>query len=307
MNQLALFLPDNPGPPEFEPLPALLEADMSAAGEFIRDAAAASTRRAYRSDWRLFTAWCTTRGAEPLPATPAIVAAFLATEVHRGTKAATITRRAAAIRYAHRLAGHEPPTSAEAVRATMKGIRRTIGTAKEQKAPATADLIMKMLAHMPDTLGGKRDRALIALGFAGAFRRSELVALTMADLVEAPDGYRVLIRHSKTDQEGQGQEVAIPRGYRLRPVEAVQTWLAAAEINDGPVFRPVKRYAELAGLDPALFAGHSLRAGFLTSAAEAGASVFKMMAVSRHRSVDTLQSYVRSADAFKDHAGAAFL
>jgi hypothetical protein len=129
----------------------------------------------------------------------------------------------------------------------------------------------------------------------------------MADLVEAPDGYRVLIRHSKTDQEGQGQEVAIPRGYRLRPVEAVQTWLAAAEINDGPVFRPVKRYAELAGLDPALFAGHSLRAGFLTSAAEAGASVFKMMAVSRHRSVDTLQSYVRSADAFKDHAGAAFL
>ena len=117
----------------------------------------------------------------------------------------------------------------------------------------------------------------------------------MADLVEAPDGYRVLIRHSKTDQEGQGQEVAIPRGYRLRPVEAVQTWLAAAEINDGPVFRPVlkggrlqpvalkdhavaavvKRYAELAGLDPALFAGHSLRAGFLTSAAEAGASIWK--------------------------------
>ena len=327
MNQLALFLPDNPGPPEFEPLPALLEADMSAAGDFIRDSAAASTRRAYRSDWRLFIAWCTARGAEPLPATPAIVAAFLAAEAHRGTKSATITRRAAAIRYAHRLAGHEPPTSAEAVRATMKGIRRTIGTAKEQKAPATADLITKMLAHIPDTLGGKRDRALIALGFAGAFRRSELVALTMVDLVEAPDGYLVLIRHSKTDQEGQGQEVAIPRGYRLRPVEAVQTWLAAAEINDGPVFRPVlkggrlqpvalkdhavaavvKRYAELAGLDPALFAGHSLRAGFLTSAAEAGASIWKMTEVSRHRSIETLRGYVRRADLFKEHAGAAFL
>jgi Phage integrase, N-terminal SAM-like domain len=148
MNQLVLFLPDNPGPPEFEPLPALLEADI-AAGDFIRDAAAASTRRAYRSNWRLFTAWCTARGAEPLPAAPAIVAAFLAAEAHRGTKSATITRRAAAIRYAHRLAGHEPPTSAEAVRAMMKGIRRTIGTAKEQKAPATADLIMKMLAHIP--------------------------------------------------------------------------------------------------------------------------------------------------------------
>jgi integrase len=149
----------------------------------------------------------------------------------------------------------------------------------------------------------------------------------MADLVEAPDGYRVLIRHSKTDQEGQGQEVAIPRGYRLRPVEAVQTWLAAAEINDGPVFRPVlkggrlqpvalkdhavaavvKRYAELAGLDPALFAGHSLRAGFLTSAAEAGASIRKMTEVSRHRSIETLRGYVRRADLFKEHAGAAFL
>ncbi len=147
--------------------------------------------------------------------------------------------KAAAIRYAHRLAGHEPPTSAETVRAVMRGIRRSIGTAKDQKAPATADLIMSMLKLCPDTLAGKRDRALIALGFAGAFRRSELVALTMADLVEAPDGYRVLILHSKADQEGQGQEIAIPRGYRPRPVEAVQTWLAAAEINDGPVFRPV--------------------------------------------------------------------
>jgi hypothetical protein len=142
MNELTLFLPDNPGPPEFELLPALLEVDMSAAGDFIRDAAAASTRRAYRSDWRLFTAWCTARGAEPLPATPAIVAAFLAAEAHRGTKSATITRWAAAIRYAHRLDGHEPPTSAQAGRATMKGIRRTIGPVKEQKAPATADLIM---------------------------------------------------------------------------------------------------------------------------------------------------------------------
>ena len=127
-----------------------------------------------------------------------------------------------------------------------------------------------MLALCPDTLTGKRDRALLALGFAGAFRRSELCALEVADLAETPDGLRVLIRRSKTDQEGQGQEVAIPRGYRLRPVEAVQTWLAAAEISTGPVFRPVlkgqrvqavplsphsaaqivKAYAERVGLDP---------------------------------------------------------
>ena len=321
MNQLAVLLPQNTG------LPALADAELDAARSFAEQEKAAATRRAYRSDFTIFAAWCLARGAETLPASPAVVAAFLAAEANAGARASTITRRAAAIRYAHRLAGYETPTGAETVRAVMRGIRRTIGTAKDQKAPATADLIVTMLKHCPDTLAGKRDRALIALGFAGAFRRSELVALTLADLVEAPDGYRVLIRHSKTDQEGQGQEIAIPRGYRLRPVETVQTWLAAAEINDGPVFRPVlkggrvqtvsltphsaaqivKHYAELAGLDPDSFAGHSLRAGFLTSAAEAGASVFKMMEVSRHKSVDTLRGYVRRADLFREHAGAAFL
>jgi integrase len=175
---------------------------------------------------------------------------------------------------------------------------------------------------------GKRDRALLAFGFAGAFRRSELCALTVADLREVPDGLRVLIRRSKGDQEGQGAEIAIPRGYRLRPVEAVQTWLAAAEISAGPVFRAVtrggrvltdrplsddsaarvvKRYAERAGLDPALYAGHSLRSGFLTSAAESGASIWKMAETSRHKSLDTLRGYVRRVDLFKEHAGAAFL
>jgi integrase len=125
-------------------------------------------------------------------------------------------------------AEHEPPTNQEGVRAVLRGIRRTIGSAKQGKAPATADLIGQMLALCPDTMIGKRDRALLALGFAGAFRWSELCALEVANLTEVPDGLRVLIRRSKGDQEGQGQEVAIPRGYRLRLVEAVQTWLEAA-------------------------------------------------------------------------------
>jgi integrase len=185
-----------------------------------------------------------------------------------------------------------------------------------------------MLDLCGETMIGKRDRALLAFGFAGAFRRSELCALQVADLTETPDGLRVLIRRSKGDQEGAGQEIAIPRGYRLRPVEALQTWLAAAEINEGPVFRAVtrggrvlsadpladdsaarivKRYAERVGLDPAAYAGHSLRSGFLTSAAEAGASVWKLAEVSRHKSLDTLRGYVRRVDLFREHAGAAFL
>ena len=209
----------------------------------------------------------------------------------------------------------------------LRGIRRTIGTARAGKAPATADVLMQMVALCPDNMIGRRDRALLALGFAGAFRRSELCALQVDDLVEVPDGLRVLIRRSKTDQTGEGQEVAIPRGYKLRPVEAVQTWLAAAEISAGPVFRAValggkvsalqladesaarvvKRYARRVGLEAATFSGHSLRSGFLTSAAESGANVFKMAEVSRHRSLDTLRGYVRRVDMFKEHAGAAFL
>jgi site-specific recombinase XerD len=289
---------------------------------------AASTREAYAADWKDFAIWCHTRAATPLPAHAGIVAAYLSHLATTGRKASTIGRRAASIAYRHKMAGIDPlPTASEGVKATLRGIRRTIGTSSQGKAPATHDVIAQMLDRCPETMIGKRDRALIAFGFAGAFRRSELCALQVDDLVEVPDGLRVLIRRSKTDQEGQGQEVAIPRGYRLRPVEAVQTWLAAAEISSGPVFRAVlkggrvtdtamvpesaarvvKKYASRVGLDPAAYAGHSLRAGFITSAAEAGASVFKLAEVSRHKSIDVLRGYVRRVDLFKEHAGAAFL
>jgi site-specific recombinase XerD len=288
---------------------------------------AQATRRAYASDWADFAAWCASRGAAALPAHVGIIAAYLSSLASDGRKASTIGRRAAAIGYHHKLAGHEPPTNQEAVKVVLRGIRRTIGTARAGKAPATADVLMQMVALCPDNMIGRRDRALLALGFAGAFRRSELCALEVADLAEVPDGLRVLIRRSKTDQTGEGQEVAIPRGYKLRPVEAVQTWLAAAEISSGPVFRAValggrvsaerlahdsasrivKRYARRMGLEAAAFAGHSLRSGFLTSSAESGANIFKMAEVSRHRSLDTLRGYVRRVDLFKEHAGAAFL
>jgi site-specific recombinase XerD len=322
-----------PGPMhDLIPLPAvqpgaLTTAEIDAAMAFAEAEKSAATRKAYASDWADFAAWCHARGASPLPAHPGLVAAYLSDLAQAGRKASTIGRRAAAIAHRHKLAGLEPPTSAEGVKAVLRGIRRTIGTAPDRKSPATADVLTAMLRLCPNTLAGRRDRALLALGFAGAFRRSELVALEVEDLTEAPDGLRVRIRRSKTDQSGEGHEIAIPRGYRLRPIEAVQAWLAAAEIGSGPLFRPVlkggrlqsaplsafsaaqivKHYAVRAGLDPAAYSGHSLRAGFLTSAAEAGASVFKMMEVSRHKSVDVLRGYVRRADLFKEHAGAAFL
>ena len=208
---------------------------------------------------------------------------------------ATITRRLAAIRYAHKLAGHEPPTNVEVVKATLRGIRRTLGNAHARKAPATADKIVAMAAKTETDLKGLRDRAILLLGFAGAFRRSELVAVNVADLEFCDGGLRVTIHKSKTDQEGLGATIAIARGTVACPVDAVRTWIRAAGICDGPLFRSVSRtckisprrlsaravaesvkaYASRAGLRAADFSGHSLRSGFLTSAAARGASIFK--------------------------------
>ncbi len=307
---------------------ALTVVEATAVRSYALAEKAEATRRAYRFDFDLFTTWCLARWSiEPLEASAEIVAAFLAGQASAGVRPSTLTRRVAAIGYAFRLAGLQSPTAHEAVRAVLRGIRRTAGMSPTQKAPATAERIALMLASIStDNLRGKRDRALLALGFAGAFRRSELVALDVTDLAFEPDGMRVVIKRSKTDQEGQGQEIAIPRGTKLRPVAAVQEWIKAAGISKGPVFRSVDRhgraggsltpqsvalvvkaYADAAGLDPSDFAGHSLRAGFLTSAAEAGADALRMMEVSRHKRVETVQGYVRRANLFKGHAGTAFL
>ena len=167
---------------------------------------------------------------------------------------------------------------------------------------------------------------MLAIGFAGALRRSELAAIRVEDIEHTADGIRLLIPRSKTDQDGAGPTLGMPRGCRICPVEALATWMKAAGIVEGPVFRPVKlggtvvdaamsgdavgrvkRYAVRCGLDRATFSGHSLRAGFITSAAEAGASIWKISEVSRHVSVDVLRGYIRSAEPFKSHAGASFL
>jgi site-specific recombinase XerD len=214
---------------------------MDAAHGFALAEKADATRTAHRSDFAVFTAWCRARSLVWLPAATDTVAAFLAAQATAGAKASTIGRKAAAIRYAHKLAGHEPPTNSEAVKAVVRGIRRTIGTAPVRKQAATAALVTEMLTHCPATLRGRRDAALLALGFSGAFRRSELVALTVGDLIEGIDGYRITIRHSKTDQEGAGQEIAVPRGCRIEPVKLVQVWLQAAGISEGFVFRSVAK------------------------------------------------------------------
>ncbi len=197
---------------------------VAAAHSFGRAEKAAATLRAYSSDASLFDAWCRAQGfSRAIPADPEVVAGFLAAEAARGVKPSTIGRRVAAIGYAHRLADLPDPTASETVRRVVRGIRRTLGAGQQQKAPATAEILAAMLSHVPPSLTGQRDRALLALGFSGAFRRSELVGLDVADLADDRDGLRVRIRKSKTDQDGQGHEIAIPHGRHLRPVAAVKT------------------------------------------------------------------------------------
>jgi integrase len=314
------------------------EAELDAVRSFAANEKAESTRRAYTSGVRLFTAWCRERGLCPLPTEPETVGRYISSIACDGLSVSSIGQRLAGIAYAHKLAKLPSPCGSEEVRVVLAGIRRTVGTAPtHRKQPVTAERLTQMLVQLPDTIRGKRDRALLALGFAGAFRRSELVALTVADLVLVDDGYRVTIRRSKTDQTGASQEIAIPRGYRLRPVEAVQAWLQAASITTGPVFRrvtarrlggrgkpvtelvgeealtghsvalTVKRHCRRAGLDPAEFSGHSLRSGYVTSCVENNAPIMKIAEQTRHVSLDMLRVYSRRVDLFREHSGAAFL
>src|SRR5215471_3961115 len=192
-------------------LPAVLTATLELAADFAKASKAPATQAAYASDFRIFEAWCTRRGLCALPATAAALCGFLADEAATGRRASTLGRRLAAIRYFHRAAGHDTPTTDEKVKAVLSGIRRTIGAAPVRKRAATSDMVIAMSATGA-SLRALRDRAIILLGFAGAFRRSELLALDVEDLEEAPEGLLVSIRRSKTDQEGLGRRVAIPRG-----------------------------------------------------------------------------------------------
>ena len=308
------------------PPSGLTDALTSAAGYALNEKADA-TRRAYRSDIRLFYAWCDSVGRETVPAEAATVAAYCAHCADSGSSTSTIKRRLAAIAYAHRLGGFDAPTSAESVKSVFCGIRRRLGTHADAKAPATAKIVAAMVKHMSSDLSGKRDKALILLGFAAALRRSELVALDLDAIHRTDRGMIVHIGKSKTDQEGAGADIAVPRGRKLRAIEALDDWICSAGLREGAIFRAigkggrllpgrltdasvaliVKKWAKRAKLDPTLFSGHSLRAGFVTSALEGGADILKVMDVTRHREVKTLKVYDRRAKAFKDHAGEGFL
>jgi len=296
---------------------------LDRAREFASHSKAENTLRGYRSDWRDFCAWCERHGLSPLPASPETVAAYIA-ECAARLKAGSVQRRLSAIAEAHKAMGVESPTTSGIVRSTLKGIRRTLGTASVQKAPAMTADIRGMVEATDAGLIGVRDRALILLGFAGAFRRSELVSLDIENCVFSKDGLTVTLRRSKTDQDGVGRKIGVPYGSSpdTCPVRTLQEWIEQAGIFDGPLFRSIHRHGQIqqgrlagadvarvvkklaarAGLDPAKYAGHSLRAGHATSAAVAGATERSIMAQTGHRSVQMVRRYIRDGSLFRENS-----
>jgi integrase len=285
---------------------------------------APATQRAYSADWQDFTAFCTAMGFVALPATPNTVSAYLA-QLAKTRAPATVRRRLAAIRLAHQLARQPVPTTDPAVETTLRGTRRRHGRPTRQAAAIRLVALRRLLATCGDDTVGRRDRALLLLGFAGALRRSEIVALDVTDIVQKADGLRIRIRRSKTDREAAGAEIGIPRGQHAVtcPVRALAAWLAVLQHRTGPLFRAVHqkgaigrdrmhadsvrfillRHARQAGLPVEgahRLTAHGLRAGFITEAYDRGLRDRDIMQHSRHRDIKTMHGYIRLARLLTD-------
>ena len=288
---------------------------------YVHAAVSDNTRRAYRSDLRHFLDWGGT-----IPASDVVLAAYLAQ--HAGTlSVATLARRVASISKAHTAKGLPNPARSELVRSTLRGIRRAHGQPQRLARPLTKEELFSVLATTGDSVKDARDRALLLVGFAGAFRRSELVAINCTDIEPVKQGIVVHLRRSKTDQEGAGRKIGIPHGRtRWCPVTALNSWMERAGIEEGPIFRPVDRHGKVGaqrlssegvslvikervaavGLDPDDYSGHSLRAGLATSAA-AGVSSWKIRQQTGHASDAMLARYIRDGEMFVDNAAGALL
>jgi site-specific recombinase XerD len=296
------------------------------ADDYIAASLSEATLRSYRTGWEQFTAWAEAHGWASLPASPDTVALFV-TDLAKTVKPATIDSRLAGIAAAHRAAGYESPTTSERVRLVRRGVRRTVGVAQRAVRPVVVSDLLKMVECLGDDLAGRRDRALLLIGFAAALRRSELVGLDAKDLTETPEGLVVNISRSKTDQEAAGRKIGIPFGSNPAtcPVRAWRAWTEVAGVEEGPLFRPidrhgrvgerrltgqsvaaiVKTHAEQVGIDPKQVAGHSLRAGLATAAAAAGVNERDIAATTGHRGTAMLRRYIRDGSLFRENAAAA--
>lgn len=297
---------------------------LEAAFDLTDAARTDATRRAYATDWNDFTAFCASIELDPLPADPLDVALYLVHLHETGAAIATIERRLAAIADAHHRHGSPAPGQDPQVRAVLTGIRRSTTTVRGAKRALTVAELIAIADDDNGTLTDTRDTAIITVGFFSALRRSELAALNTDDLVRVDDGLQVHIRRSKTDQVANGRTVALPYtdNPAICPVRNLQRWLNDADINDGAVFRRIrrghhltpdrlsaqsiasilKRRASRVGTNPDDLGAHSLRSGFITAAASRGLEERAIARQTGHRSIPTLRRYIQTAGVFNDNA-----
>ena len=316
--------------------PAACHLVGSLAVETLHEAAQApNTRIAYEKGWRCFAEYCGESGIDPMAAAPSDLVGFFvagATQPRghsgRPLSLGTLALYRSAINKRYVEGKLPSPAASEDVAAAFRALSRLLGSAPRQVKALREHHILRMLEACGDTAIGIRNASVLAVGFAAALRRSEICALQVED-VEMVGARRMVvhIRRSKTDQAGNGQAVAVPDGKSIRPVSRLRAWLEDANVRDGYLFQTMKRggrptgrplhhsdiarlvkhYAKAIGLDPSDYSAHSLRAGFVTSAAVHHARLDKIMEVTRHKSPAMVLKYIRDADSFKDHAGAGFL
>ena len=294
----------------------------------LKSSKANNTLRAYKADFRDFTLFCQQNGFNSMPSEPKIITLYL-THLSKYSKFSTLKRRLASISVIHKLNGHYLDTKHPIITENLLGIKRVKGTYQKGKKPILINELKSIINVMDEikikaktglveykvkSSEIKRDKALILLGFAGGFRRSELVNINHEDIEFVKEGVKIIIKRSKTDQSGEGSIKAIPYfdNEKYCPVIALKNYLTYGfaipkegkifDISDKSVALIIKKYALLAGLDPKKYAGHSLRSGFATSAAESGAEERSIMAMTGHKTTQMVRRYIKEANIFKNNA-----
>jgi len=281
----------------------------------LRNSKSSNTLRAYQSDYRDFGAFCAKNGFQSLPTQPKILALYL-THLSTSSKYSTLKRRLASISVIHKIKGHYIDTKHPVIIENLMGIKRSKGSNQKSKKPILINdlkLIIKAITQSNENEIRKiRDRAIILIGFSGGFRRSELVNIEYEDVEFVEEGVKIFVKRSKTDQSGEGMTKAIPYfdNKEFCPVNSLKNWINYINSKQGKIFGIsdkgvaliIKKYAALAGLDSYKYAGHSLRSGFATSTAESGAEERNIMAMTGHKTTQTVRRYIQEANLFKNNA-----
>ncbi len=293
----------------------------------LKTSKANNTLRAYKSDFKDFAAFCAKHGFKSLPSEPKIVALYI-THLSKNSKISTLRRRLVSISVVHKLKGHYLDTKHPIIVENLMGIRRVKGSIQNGKKPLLINhlklIINAINEYKIDEIKKLRDKSIILVGFGGGFRRTELISINYEDLEFVPEGLKINIKRSKTDQFGEGMIKGLPyfNNEIYCPVKNLQKWLEISKINSGPIFRRftkglsltdkrlsdqsvvllIKEYLRLVGIESKNFAGHSLRAGFATVAAESGADERSIMAMTGHKTTQMVRRYIREANIFKNNA-----